>query len=188
MLLLIWMYRRGKMLMTRIEKSIEVDAPVHECFHQWSNIMGFPRFMLWIEEVLPTDKDNVSFWRVKTPEGTKVDVYVELDAVQPDTLISWRTLGNNIIGFAQTVYFQEVDYHTTRILAVMDYQAEMKNDHEFVIHLFDDPDKVVERDLAQFNRLMMKQPAAVKSQAGLSASGSIQGADIESPEYPGPEG
>ena len=57
--------------MGRIEKSIEVDAPVATVYNQWTQFEEFPRFMDGVEEVRQLDAKRLH-WRASI-HGRRVE-------------------------------------------------------------------------------------------------------------------
>ena len=45
--------------MERIEKSVEVQVPVHTAYNQWTQFEEFPRFMPGVKEVKQLDDTHV---------------------------------------------------------------------------------------------------------------------------------
>jgi uncharacterized membrane protein len=71
------------------ERSIIVNAPVHEVFARWRNFEDFPNFMSHVKEVKILGED-LSHWK------GKVDGFVEewdarMTKVEPDKIIVWES-------------------------------------------------------------------------------------------------
>jgi len=107
-------------LMARIEKSIEVNAPLRTVYNQWTQFEDFPKFMENVLSVKQLD-DTHLHWKAKVGGKEK-----EWDAViteqVPDEIISWRSIdGTQTAG---TVRFYPAQGGKARITLVMDYDPE----------------------------------------------------------------
>jgi uncharacterized membrane protein len=104
--------------MERIEKSIEVDAPLRTTYNQWTQFEEFPKFMEGVEEVRQLD-DKRLFWRAQIAgkhTEWEADIYEQI----PDSRIAWRsTTGAPNAG---AVSFQSIGPERTRVNLVMEYQ------------------------------------------------------------------
>ncbi len=106
--------------MSNIEKSIDVNVPVHIVYNQWTQFEEFPRFMEGIQEVQQLG-DNRLHWRANVGGKAK-----EWDAViteqLPEERIAWRnTTGTSNAG---VVTFHRINNDTTRIMLQLDYDPE----------------------------------------------------------------
>src|SRR5690606_25877437 len=112
--------RKGACLMASIEKSIEVNVPVHTAYNQWTQFEEFPRFMEGVEEVRQLD-DTHLHWRARI--GGKEE---EWDAViteqVPDQRIAWtNTSGARNAG---VITFHKLDPERTKLMLQVDYEPE----------------------------------------------------------------
>jgi uncharacterized membrane protein len=104
--------------MERIEKSIEVEVPLHTAYNQWTQFEEFPKFMEGVEEVRQLD-DKRLFWRAQIA-GKATEWEAEIYEQIPDSRIAWRsTTGAPNAG---AVSFQLIEPDRTRINLVIDYQ------------------------------------------------------------------
>jgi uncharacterized membrane protein len=104
--------------MERIEKSIEVNAPLSSVYNQWTQFEEFPQFMDGVQEVRQLE-DNRLFWRAEIAGKTtewEAEIYEQI----PDTRIAWRSTSG--APNAGAVSFQIVDAATTKVSLVVDYQ------------------------------------------------------------------
>jgi len=105
--------------METIEKSIEVEAPVHAVYNQWTQFEDFPRFMEGVEEVVQIDNQRLHW--VASIAGKRKEWDAEIVDQVPDQRISWRsTSGARNSG---TVNFYPTNGHT-RILLELRYDPE----------------------------------------------------------------
>lgn len=99
--------------MERIEKEVEVDAPVTVVYNQWTQFEEFPEFMEGITHVRQLD-DRRLYWSAEI-FGQEFDWDSEICEMVPDTRMSWRsTSGKKNQG---AVYFTAVgDKTLTRLV------------------------------------------------------------------------
>jgi uncharacterized membrane protein len=106
--------------MERIEKSVEVTAPVRPVYNQWTQFEEFPRFMAGVKEVRQLD-DTHLHWHAEV-WGKDKEWDAEITEQVPDQVISWRsTSGAHNAG---SVRFEPVSHDRTRVKLIMEYQPE----------------------------------------------------------------
>ena len=104
--------------MERIEKTFEVDCPVHTVYNQWTQFEQFPSFMDGVEEVRQLD-DTHLHWRAKIA-GKQKEWDAEIVEQVPDQRIAWRsTSGAENAG---TVRFEPLNKERTRVRLTMEYE------------------------------------------------------------------
>ena len=91
--------------MERIEKSIEVAAPVRAAYNQWTQFEEFPRFMAGVKEVRQLDDTHVH-WHAEI-WGKDKEWDAEITEQVPDQVIAWRSRSG--APNAGTVRFEPVD-------------------------------------------------------------------------------
>lgn len=106
--------------MARIEKDIEVKAPLRSVYDQWTQFEDFPRFMDGVREVRQLD-DTHLHWCAKVA-GKELEWDAEILEQVPDQRIAWRSVTGKLN--AGTVEFQPVDAERTRICLTMEYDPE----------------------------------------------------------------
>jgi uncharacterized membrane protein len=105
----------------KIQRSIEVEAPLSTVYNQWTQFEEFPRFMAGVQEVRQLD-DKRLHWVAKIAGVTK-EWDAEIVRQEPDRLISWRGFGDaDQMG---TVIFQRLDATRTRM--TLDLEIEPKD-------------------------------------------------------------
>lgn len=106
--------------MERVEKSIEVDAPLRTVYNQWTQFEDFPKFMDGVEEVRQLS-DTRTFWRAKIAGKTEeweAEIYEQV----PDKRIAWRSITGT--PNAGAVSFAPVGTSQTRVSLELQYQPE----------------------------------------------------------------
>jgi uncharacterized protein (TIGR02271 family) len=100
--------------------SVEVNAPLHSVYNQWTQFEDFPSFMEGVEEVRQ-EGDKRLFWRSRIG-GTVKEWEAEITHQVPDERIAWTsTDGSPNSG---TVTFQELGPDQTRVTATIAYEPE----------------------------------------------------------------
>jgi len=106
--------------MSRIEKSIDVNVPLHTAYNQWTQFESFPQFMEGVEEVRQLDNKRLH-WRAQIG-GKQKEWDAEIVEQQPDQRVAWRSLsGTPNDGI---VTFEPIDANTTRVTLALDYAPE----------------------------------------------------------------
>lgn len=104
----------------KIEKSIEVDAPLRAVYNQWTQFEEFPRFMEGVQEVQQLD-DTHLHWCAKVG-GKELEWDAEILEQVPDERITWSSISGK--RNAGTVRFEAVDSTRTRVYLTMTYEPE----------------------------------------------------------------
>jgi uncharacterized membrane protein len=105
--------------MERIEKSVEVKAPVRAVYNQWTQFEEFPRFMSGVKEVKQLDDTHVH-WHAEI-WGKDKEWDAEITEQVPDQKISWRSTSGDAPN-AGTVRFEPVGPDRTRVNLTMEYE------------------------------------------------------------------
>jgi uncharacterized membrane protein len=106
--------------MEQIQKSFEIDCPVHTVYNQWTQFEQFPRFMEGVEEVKQLD-DTHLHWRASVG-GKEKEWDSEIIEQVPDERIAWRsTAGAQNAG---SVRFEPLASNRTRVLLNLQYEPQ----------------------------------------------------------------
>ena len=107
--------------MQRIEKTVDVNAPVRAVYNQWTQFEEFPRFMPGVISVRQIDDThlrwNACFW-----SGVDQEWDAEITEQDPDKRISWKSVSGT--PNSGTVRFEPLDDSHTRVRLVMAYQPQ----------------------------------------------------------------
>jgi uncharacterized membrane protein len=76
--------------MSTVERSIEVDVPVHVAYNQWTQFKTFPRFMDGVRRVEQTQA-ALTHWVLRIG-GRTVEFDAEIVEQVPDRLLRWEAL------------------------------------------------------------------------------------------------
>jgi uncharacterized membrane protein len=106
--------------MSRIEKTIVVEAPIEDVYAQWTQFEEFPRFMDGVERVVQLD-DQTLEWTA-TVGGREKRWTARIVDQTPDERIAWRGLDEAQNDGA--VLFNPLDGDKTEIRLVVDADPE----------------------------------------------------------------
>jgi uncharacterized membrane protein len=142
--------------MTKVKKSISVDAPVDVVYGAWRNFENFPQFMGNIHEVRVVDGGR-SHWKAKGPLGASAEWDAEITLDQPNDAIGWRSIAGDKSGVetAGRVNFRPHD-DCTDIDVTIEYAAPGGLVGEAVTKIFSNPERQVEEDLSRFKETIEK--------------------------------
>jgi len=135
--------------MERIEKDIEIDAPIERVFDLFSDFENFPRWMRHIRDVHYSGR-RYTRWRADAPLGTSVEWEAETVAFDPPRLIAWRSVRGDVDTEGK-VTFRETRRGTTLMRVPLGYRPPAGHLGALVASLFgSDPERQLEEDLERF--------------------------------------
>ena len=139
--------------MESIEKTVEVKAPLHKVYNQWTQFEEFPAFMDGVEEVRQID-DRHLHW-VAAFGGSRHEWDAEITEQLPDERVAWRnTDGKDNAG---VVTFHKLADDRTRVMVQMDWAPEGVK--EKLGDALGAPDRRVQGDLERFKELIESRGA-----------------------------
>jgi uncharacterized membrane protein len=106
------------MIMSLIEKSITVNAPVKTVYNQWTQFEEFPKFMEGVVSVQQLDDKHMR-WHTNIG-GTDKEFVTEITEQIPDARIAWCTRSGE--RHAGVVTFHRLNDHQTRVMLQMEYE------------------------------------------------------------------
>jgi uncharacterized membrane protein len=106
--------------MERIEKTFDVDCPVHTVYNQWTQFQEFPQFMEGVKEARQMD-DTHLHWKVSIA-GKEKEFDTEIVEQVPDQRIAWRSIDG--APNAGTVRFEPLNKGRTRVQLTMEYEPQ----------------------------------------------------------------
>ena len=104
--------------MTTVEKSIEVERPVHDVYNQWTQFEEFPRFMEHVEDLRQID-DKTLHW-VTVIGGQRPEWYAEITEQIPDERIAWTSRDGAYN--AGVVTFHRLDDNHTKVMLQLAFE------------------------------------------------------------------
>ena len=135
--------------MRRVERVIEIGAPVERVFDLFGDFEGFPRWMRHVCEVRRTGR-RYTRWRACTPRGLDIEWETETTVFEPDHRIVWRSVGGDVETDGEAV-FSEIDQTRTRVRVVLGYAPPPGRRGDAFARLFGrDPAAELAADLHRF--------------------------------------
>lgn len=107
--------------MERIEKTIDVNCPLHTVYNQWTQFESFPKFMSGVREVRQLD-DTHTHWRAEL-WGKEKEWDAEITEQVPDRIIAWRSISGDAPN-GGAVYFEPLSADRTRVRLLMEYEPQ----------------------------------------------------------------
>jgi carbon monoxide dehydrogenase subunit G len=105
---------------TQVERTIEVDVPVHTAYNQWTQFEEFPQFMGGVDRVEQIG-DSLTHW-VAQIAGVRREWDAAILEQVPDSKVAWAaTTGATNAG---AVYFQSLGPDRTLVRLNLEYEPE----------------------------------------------------------------
>lgn len=143
--------------MERIEKDIEVNAPVGVVFGLYSDFEKFPEWMKSLKEVRRVD-DRYTKWTANAPLMS-VEWEAETTAFEPERRIAWKTVRGDV-EMEGDVTFEETESGVTRMHISLGYEPPAGRLGSLVAHLLgSDPEQQIDEELKRFARMAEAQVA-----------------------------
>jgi len=137
----------------RVNKTINIYAPIDVVYHFWRNFENFPLFMNHVKEI--SVQNGVSNWKVAGPMGSTVELQSRVTQDIPNDVIAWETLPNSEIYSNGFVRFDENRDGSTRVTVQMAYIPPAGVAGHAVAQLFGvDPRQAMHEDLIRLKTLL----------------------------------
>lgn len=138
--------------MSRVKKTIEVNAPIGRVYRFWENFENFPRFMGHVKEV--RREGERYHWKADAPLGANVHWDAEVMEAVENAHISWRSTGGQVRNDG-VVRFEELGPERTRLRVSMYYHTPAGVVGDLVAKAFRrDPAHEIDDDLQRFKRIV----------------------------------
>ena len=137
----------------RVNKTININAPIDVVYHFWRNFENFPLFMNHVKEI--NVQNEVSNWRVAGPMGSTVEFKSRVTQDIPNDVIAWETVPNSQVYSSGFVRFDENRDGSTRVTVQMAYIPPAGVAGHAVAQLFGvDPRQAMHEDLIRLKTLL----------------------------------
>lgn len=137
----------------KVQKAININAPIDEVYQFWRNFENFPRFMNHVKEVV--QQNGLSTWKVAGPAGSSFEFQSQITRDIPNEIISWETLPDSQVHHAGFVRFDESWDGSTRLTVQMNYVPPAGALGHAVAQLFGvDPRQAMHEDLLRLKSLL----------------------------------
>ena len=164
--------------MRRVERFVEIDAPVERVFEAFSNFESFPEWMSGIGEVRRAGR-HLTRWALAAARERRPLVWeTETTVFQPDHRIAWRSVRGDVETDGEAI-FEETRRQTTVLRLVLGYDLPHARSREGndARPLFGRQfERVLEDDLQRFKR-MVEQRAAGDGRRTMAGRGDERGLD-----------
>jgi len=137
--------------MERVEKDININAPIGVVFDLYSDFEKFPEWMKSLKEVRRVDERHTR-WTANAPLMT-VEWEAETTAFEPNRRIAWRTVRGDVERDGD-VTFEEAEGDTTRMHISLGYEPPAGRLGSLIAHLLgSDPEKQIDEELKRFAQM-----------------------------------
>jgi uncharacterized membrane protein len=137
----------------RVNKAINIFAPIDEVYQFWHNFENFPLFMNHVKEI--SVRNDISNWKVAGPAGSTVEFQSRITQDIPNDLIAWETLPDSQVRSSGFVRFDENRDGSTRVTVQMMYLPPAGVAGHAVAQLFGvDPRQAMHDDLIRLKSLL----------------------------------
>ena len=153
----------------RVQKTVNINAPIDEVYRFWHNFENFPLFMDHVKEV--TVQNGISNWKVAGPAGSSMEFQSHITRDVPNESIAWETIPDSQIHHSGVVRFEENWDGGTRVTVQMTYLPPAGVVGHKVAELFGvDPRQAMQDDLTRLKALLEVNRMSVNEPAGGGAS------------------
>jgi uncharacterized membrane protein len=138
-----------------VEQAFTINRPADELYRFWRDFANLPRFMTHLKSVEVIDEKR-SRWVAKAPAGLSVQWDAEIINEEPNSLISWRSVGGADVDNAGSVRFVPAPgARGTEVRVVIDYIPPAGKLGSLVARMFgQEPEQQIQDDLRRFKQLM----------------------------------
>jgi len=151
----------------RVQKTININAPIDEVYRFWHNFENFSLFMDHVKEV--TVQNDISNWKVAGPAGSSMEFQSHITRDIPNESIAWETIPDSQIHHSGVVSFEQNWDGGTRVTVQMTYMPPAGVVGHKVAELFGvDPRQAMQDDLSRLKVLLEVNRMTTEESAGAS--------------------
>ncbi|HEX9388906.1 MAG TPA: SRPBCC family protein [Anaerolineales bacterium] len=137
----------------RVQKTVNINAPIDEVYRFWHNFENFPLFMDHVKEI--SVQNGISSWKVAGPAGSSMEFQSHITRDIPNESIAWETIPDSQIHHIGVVRFEENWDGGTRVTVQMTYMPPAGVVGHKVAELFGvDPRQAMQDDLMRLKALL----------------------------------
>ena len=137
----------------RVQKTINISAPINEVYRFWHNFENFPLFMDHVKEVVV--QNGISTWKIAGPAGSSIEFQAHITRDVPNESIAWETIPDSQIHHSGVVHFEQNWDGGTRVTVQMTYMPPAGVVGHKVAELFGvDPRQAMQDDLSRLKVLL----------------------------------
>lgn len=137
----------------RVNKWVNIFAPIDEVYRFWRNFENFPLFMNHVKEIMV--QGDVSTWKVAGPAGVPIEFQSRITQDVPNDVIAWETLPDSQVHHSGMVRFDPNRDGSTRVTVQMTYVPPAGAVGHAVAQLFGvDPRQAMNDDLMRLKTLL----------------------------------
>ena len=160
----------------RVQKTININAPIDEVYRFWHNFENFSLFMDHVKEV--TVQNGISNWKVAGPAGSSMEFQSHITRDVPNESIAWETIPDSQIHHSGVVNFEQNWDGGTRVTVQMTYMPPAGVVGHKVAELFGvDPRQAMQDDLSRLKVLLEVNRMTTEESAGASTKRTIASED-----------
>jgi uncharacterized membrane protein len=146
----------------RLQKAINIQAPVEEIYRFWQNFENFPRFMAHLKEVKDLGNGR-SHWQAAGPGGMTVEWDAVITRDIPNEQISWESEPGSQMKTSGTVRFNRNADGSTRVTVHWNYTPPAGAIGHAVASLMGtDPKQAMDEDLVRLKSLLEQGKTTVE--------------------------
>jgi uncharacterized membrane protein len=137
----------------RVQKTVNIQAPIDEVYRFWHNFENFPLFMDHVKEI--SVQNGISNWKVAGPAGSSMEFQSHITRDVPNESIAWETIPDSQIHHTGVVRFEENWDGGTRVTVQLTYMPPAGIVGHKVAELFGvDPRQAMQDDLTRLKALL----------------------------------
>ena len=140
----------------RVQKTINIHAPVEQVFDFWTDYYNFPRFMTNVREARPTGNGR-SHWTVAGPAGLPIEWTAQVTELVRNKLLAWKSVPGSAISHSGVIHFEPTHEGSSRVHIELCYYPPAGAIGHALARLFgSDPKSEMDADLVRMKTFIEK--------------------------------
>lgn len=140
--------------MEGIETSVVVNTTDAECFKVWTSSEYLPGFIGKVDRTSMQEGRFYWHWKMRDPDGNTVRWETVVTDVEPNRMLSWRSVPGSAVDLQGTVHFIEEAAGQTRVRLTLKMEIAEQTTRAFAGEFFENPMHLAEEILGAFKDLV----------------------------------